>query len=56
MSAPVAWRRELANTIAYQAEAVAKGTVTNEPAAVQRILSNAETLAAWTIVDPEDVA
>lgn len=42
-------RRELANTIAQQAEALASGTFVGvESAHVDRLLANVETLRAWT--------
>jgi len=41
-------RRELANTIALQADAIAKGQAVNEHAAARLLASNAETLVAWT--------
>jgi hypothetical protein len=40
--------KELANTIALQAEAIAKGTAVHEHGAIATLLNNAETLKAWS--------
>jgi hypothetical protein len=42
-------RRELANTIALQATAIADGNVSGEAAMVALLKSNIELLAAWTL-------
>ena len=52
----VAMRRELANTIALQAAALASGDIASEATQVALLVNNIDLLAAWTPTPNEEFA